>query len=473
MTTINSPGLTGKHQSVEERQATGKAARAALSRSSHAEFVPGAARFDPLELLRSEDVSRVPELVPIRYGRMLTSPFAFYRGSAVLMANDLGAQRHSQLLTQLCGDAHLSNFGVFGAPDRRLVFDINDFDETLPGPWEWDVKRLAASIAIAGRSLGHAPKQRAEAVCACVATYRERMRELAEMTNLEVWYSRLEADQAAAILNKEGDAKAQRRLDKFAEKAYTRDSMREFKKLTRIVDGEPRIASDPPLIVPAEELAPGLERDQIHDFLDAILRDYASKLASDRRHLLEQYRLVHAARKVVGVGSVGTRVWIVLLLGRDDGDPLFLQVKEAGRSVLEPLLGPSELQFAGERVIAGQRLMQAAPDILLGWQNAAGIDGVEREFYVRQLKDWKGSAKIETFDARTLGLYGALCGRVLARAHARGGDRVAIASYLGKSETFDRAIAGYAEKYADQNEADYARVQQAAEDGEIEVINGL
>lgn len=463
----------GAVASVDERKEAGRAARAAVPRSGLAEYSPSAERVDPVAQLRAEDITRVQDLVPIRYGRMLTSSFAFYRGCAVLMANDLAATPHTPLHAQLCGDAHLSNFGVFAAPDRRLVFDLNDFDETLPGPWEWDVKRLAASLAIAANSLGFTAKDRTRIVQETAKEYRLRMRELSEFGNLKLWYTRMEVEQAEALVNKRKDADLLKRLNKASEKAHTRDSMREFKKLTHMVDGEPRIISDPPLLVPVEELAAHIERDQLFDGLSRLLDEYRETLVSDRRHLLEQYRMVHIARKVVGVGSVGTRVWIVLLLGRDDNDPLFLQVKESGPSVLEPILGPSEFEFSGQRVIAGQRLMQAAPDMLLGWQNASGIDGVEREFYVRQLKDWKGSAKVETMSPRDLELYGELCGRVLARAHARSGDRVAIASYLGKSDIFDRAIAEFAAKYAKQNEADFALLQAAEADGTLNVRHGL
>jgi uncharacterized protein (DUF2252 family) len=466
-------GLPVATASVDESRDAGKEARAAVPRSGLAEFTPSADRVDPVAQLRAEDVNRVQDLVPIRYGRMLTSSFAFFRGSAVLMANDLGADPHTPLYAQLCGDAHLSNFGIFGAPDRRLVFDLNDFDETLPGPWEWDVKRLAASFAIAANSLGFSKKVRNGIVQACASSYRLRMRELAEMRNLEVWYVRMEVEKAAELMNRRGDPDVLKRLNKAAEKAYTRDSLREFKKLTHMVDGEPRIISDPPLLVPVEELAAHTEREQLFAGLQEVLDQYRHRLATDRQHLLSTYRMVHVARKVVGVGSVGTRVWIVLLLGRDDNDPLFLQVKESGPSVLEAVLGPSEFEFSGQRVIAGQRLMQAAPDFLIGWQNAKGIDGVEREFYVRQLKDWKGSAKIETMGPRDLELYGELCGRVLARAHARSGDRIAITSYLGKSDVFDRAIADFAAKYAAQNEKDFAKLQAAEADGTLDVRHGL
>jgi uncharacterized protein (DUF2252 family) len=404
---------------------------------------------------------------------MLTSPFAFFRGSAVLQATDLGANAHTGLTAQLCGDAHLSNFGIFGSPDRRLVFDINDFDETLPGPWEWDVKRLAASVAVAGRSLGLSRKKRIEIVEGVVASYRERMRELAKLGNLTVWYARLEVEQIMQALSEQADSDALKRLGRIAEKAYTRDSLREYEKLTHIVDGEPRILGDPPLIVPIEDLTDGMSPDEIRAELQRLFDIYVDTLNSDRQHLLKTYRLVHIARKVVGVGSVGTRSWIVLLLGRDDQDPLFIQVKEAQASVLEEFLPESEYETAGERVVAGQRLMQASTDIMLGWERVIGVDGIQRDFYLRQLKDWKGSANIAKMTDRSFGLYSALCGRVLARAHARSGDRVAIAAYLGKSDTFDKAVAEYAELYADQNESDFAVVEQAERDGKLEVLRGV
>lgn len=464
--------------SVEESVELGKAARAALSRSSHAEFEPADDLRDPVAIVSADDATRVPELVPIRYGRMLTTPFAFYRGAAALMAHDLAQRPHSNMFSQLCGDAHLSNFGLFAAPDRRLVFDVNDFDETLPGPWEWDVKRLAASLAIATDSIGGNADDARTVVQSAVQAYRLRMRELADMGNLQLWYTRLEVDKVRELLTAEHDIDTLKRLNKSAEKAQTRDSLREFNKLTEVVDGKRRIISDPPLITPIEEVAAQFnlgesDHEALHAWMEQMLREYSGRLETDRRHLLSQYELVHMARKVVGVGSVGTRVWILLMMGRDETDPLFLQVKEAGPSVLEQYLGPSEFDYPGQRVIAGQRLMQAATDVLIGWQNATGIDGVQRYFYVRQLKDWKGSAKIEKMTPKLLANYGSLCARVLARGHARSGNRFAISAYLGKGDKFDVAIAEYASKYAAQNERDYARLMQAVDDGRIEVRSGL
>jgi uncharacterized protein (DUF2252 family) len=462
--------------SAEVRHELGRAARKNVPRSSLGDFTPMDELRDPVAILQSDDVGRVESLVPIRYGRMLTTPFAFYRGAASLMAHDLAQSRHTGLFAQICGDAHLSNFGLFAAPDRRLVFDCNDFDETLRGPWEWDLKRLAASIVIAARSIGATPGDASAAVIEACAGYRERIRELAAMSNIDVWHQRMEVERVIEVLraSESDDAKL---IQKAAEKAYTRDSLREFKKLTEVVDGRHRIVADPPLIVPIEdvgtelglEVDPGLVRELIQD----VLTRYKSRLLADRRHLLDQYELVHIARKVVGVGSVGTRVWIVLLLGRDENDPLFLQVKEAGTSVYEQYLGASDSLSNGERVIRGQRLMQGASDPLLGWENVAGFDGVERNFYVRQLKDWKGSAKIEKFTPERLKNYGGLCARVLARAHARSGDRIEIASYVGKSDSLDVAIARFAAAYADQNDRDYARMRQAVEDGRIAVREGI
>ena len=404
---------------------------------------------------------------------MLVSPFTFYRGAALIMAADLASTPRSGLTTQLCGDAHLMNFGVFAAPDRRLVFDINDFDETLPGPWEWDVKRLAVSFAIAGRDNGYPVKERKKVVLSVMVGYRSAMREFAGMTNLDVWYSRLDAATLLEEMKGELDRRALKRGEANVAKARTRDSMQALDKLTRMVDGERRIISNPPLIEPVEELAGGMGGDQILDWLRASVRSYRSTLQSDRRHLLEDFHVVHAARKVVGVGSVGTRAWILLMLGRDDADPLFLQAKEAQSSVLEDFVGPSRHGSNGERVVHGQHLMAAASDIFLGWVTLEGLDGVSRDFYVRQLRDWKGSAVVESMDPPTMASYGRICGSTLARAHARSGDRVAIASYLGGSDAFDQALAEFSEAYADQNERDYDALVQADKDGRITAQRGL
>ena len=462
------------HLSVAERAARGRAARREVPRSSHAEYTPATHRPDPVELLQSQAASRVPELVPIRYGRMLVSPFTFYRGAALLMASDLAATPHSGLRAQLCGDAHLSNFGVFASPDRRLVFDLNDFDETLPGPWEWDVKRLAVSLEVAGRENGYSQKERRTIVRETVAGYREAMRKFAGMRVLDVWYSRLEIDELAAELQSQMKKRMSKRLEQTLAKARTRDSMTAFSKLTEMVDGEPRIVSDPPLIERVTDLAPGHEGEQLGKALHALLRGYRQSLQTDRRILLEEFRMVDIARKVVGVGSVGTRAWIVLMLGRDGQDPLFLQFKEAQASVLEEFTAKSEFDNHGQRVVAGQHLMQASSDIFLGWLHVdRGIDGQERDFYGRQLKDWKGSFETEGALPEGMALYGRACGWTLARAHARSGDRIAIASYLGSSDVFDRAIVDFSEVYADQNERDYHTLQQAVDGGRVEARLGL
>jgi uncharacterized protein (DUF2252 family) len=457
-----------------ERAARGKAARAEVPRALHAEIDVAEGR-DPVALLEEQAATRVPELVPIRYGRMLVSPFAFYRGGALIMTTDLSRTPSSGIRTQLCGDAHLSNFGLFGSPERNLVFDINDFDETAPGPWEWDVKRLAASFAIAGRDNGFSGKEREAAVLATVRSYREAMAGFAAMRNLQVWYASLPVEQALREYTAGIDPKQLKKQEADVAKARTRDSMHAFEKLTRVVDGEPRIISDPPLIVPIDELLPpGESRDQIESDFRFLVRTYRRTLTSDRRVLLEKFRFVDLARKVVGVGSVGTRAWIALFLGVDGQDPLFLQFKEAEASVLEQFVGKSQYTNHGQRVVAGQRLMQAATDIFLGWQRVtSGIDGNARDFYVRQLKDWKYSLVVEAMVPVGLAAYGRACGWTLARAHARSGDQIAISAYLGKSEAFDRALVSFAEAYADQNARDFAALQDAVASGRVKAETGL
>jgi uncharacterized protein (DUF2252 family) len=449
-----------------ERAAAGRAARSGARRSSHAAWEAPEDRADPVAILERQAASRVPELVPIRYGRMSASPFAFFRGAAAVMAADLATTPVSGLRVQACGDAHLSNFGVFAAPDRRLVFDLNDFDESLPGPWEWDVKRLAASFAIAGRENGLKRKERATAVLTAARAYREAMRAFAAQGNLELWYARLDVEAAMAEVEDE-DPDEVKRVRKGVAKARSKDSLRALERLTHEVDGELRIVSQPPLIVPAEELLAEDESRDLRQALMEILKAYRSTLPADRQHLLDGYRFRHIARKVVGVGSVGTRAWIVLLTGADDSDPLFLQAKEAEASVLEPYAGASRFKNHGRRVVEGQRLMQAASDIFLGWCPATGLDSRSRDFYVRQLWDWKRSAEIERLTPRGLEVYGQLCGWTLARAHARSGDRVAIAAYLGAGDAFDKAIAEFAESYADQSERDHAALVAAIDAGRI------
>jgi uncharacterized protein (DUF2252 family) len=453
-----------------ERAARGKAARAEVPRESHAVFDPPPDRADPLRLLEEQATSRVPELVPVRWGRMVVSPFTFYRGAALPMASDLAATPVSGLAVQACGDAHLSNFGIFGSPERRLVFDVNDFDETLPGPWEWDVKRLAASLEVAGRDNGFRGKDRREIVTAAVSSYRQAMRGFAGMTNLAVWYAHADMEQIQAQFQSQLNVRQRKAVAKGLAKARTRDSMQEVAKLTRVVDGQPRIIADPPLLVPITDLLPPGEAGEAGfeaQFKDLIGK-YRRTLETDRRFLLEQFEFADMARKVVGVGSVGTRCWIVLMLGRDGSDPLFLQVKEAEASVLSRFVGASRYANQGQRVVAGQRLMQASSDIFLGWQRIeAGLDGRARDFYVRQLRDWKFSLAIESMVPRGMRIYGALCGWTLARAHARSGDRIAIAAYLGGSDVFDRAIAQFAAAYADQNERDYRSLVEAVASGRI------
>ncbi len=416
----------------------------------------------------------MPELVPIRYGRMLVSPFTFYRGAALIMAADLASTPSSGLRAQLCGDAHLSNFGVFASPERRLVFDLNDFDETLPGPWEWDVKRLAVSMEVAGRENNYSDKQRRAIVMQTVAGYREAMRGFAGMRALDVWYARADVDNLMAQIQGQIKKSQRKRTEKTLAKARTSDSMTAFSKLTRTVDGEVQIVSDPPLIERVSDLARGSEGEAVIDSLHALLRLYRGSLQTDRQILLEEFRLVDLARKVVGVGSVGTRAWIALMLGRDESDPLFLQFKEAQSSVLEEFTAKSEFGNHGHRVVAGQRLMQASSDIFLGWVHVeSGIDGQARDFYGRQLKDWKGSFETAGALPQGMGLYGRVCGWTLARAHARSGDRIAIASYLGGSDVFDRAIADFSATYADQNERDYAALKEAVSDGRVDARTGL
>jgi len=455
------------HLTPAERAVRGKAARAEVPLESHAVFDPPPDRPDPVSLLEQQAESRLPELVPVRYGRMMVSPFTYYRGAALPMASDLAATPVTGLAVQACGDAHLSNFGVFGSAERRLVFDVNDFDETLPGPWEWDVKRLAASLEVAARDNGFADNRRREIVTATMASYREAMRSFAKMTNLDVWYARADMDQLQ--LGSQLNLRQRKMVDKGMTKARTRDSMQEVAKLTQQVNGRPRIISDPPLLVPIDELIPEqVGRTAFESQLAELIARYRRTLETDRRYLLEQFEFCDMARKVVGVGSVGTRCWIVLLLGRDDSDPLFLQVKEAEASVLSRFAGASKYANQGQRVIAGKRLMQATSDIFLGWQRIqAGLDGKTRDFYVRQLRDWKLSLDIETMVPRGMRIYGELCGWTLARAHARSGDRIAISAYLGRSDVFDQAITQFADAYADQNERDHEALVAAAASGRI------
>jgi uncharacterized protein (DUF2252 family) len=453
---------------------TAAEARAAAPRSSHGDWAPAADRPDPIELLEEQAANREPSLVPIRYGRMAVSPFTFFRGAAYVMASDLASSPQSGIRVQLCGDAHLSNFGGFASPDRQLVFDLNDFDETLPGPWEWDLKRLAASIEVAGRARGFRGKERRRLVRGAVAEYREAMRRFAGMSALDVWYSRIDASRLKADFGSQLGRAEEKRLERTAQKAKGKDSTRAFNKLAMSANGgPPRIAADPPLIMPVEDLLPDAEATELEEGMRELIAQYCESLSDDRRQLLNRHHYVHAARKVVGVGSVGTRAWVLLMLGNDDDAPLFLQAKEAQRSVLAPFAGESEYENQGQRVVEGQRLMQSASDIFLGWIKATGIDGEPRDFYLRQLWDWKSSADIDTMVPAMMAPYGRMCGWTLARAHARSGDAAAIADYLGQSDRFDRALARFASAYADQNELDHQALVDAIEDGRIEAQTGL
>ena len=453
---------------VEERRARGKAARSEVPRGDHAAYAPRASRPDPVELLEQQSVSRVQELVPIRYGRMLVSPFTFYRGAARIMAADLADTPQSGITTQVCGDAHLLNFGAFASPERRLDFGLNDFDETLPGPWEWDVKRLAVSFAIAGRENGYAVKDRRKVVLSLVAAYRTAMHQLAAMTNLGVWYTHLEVEAVLQQLRTEIKPGARKRVEANVARARTHDSMQALAKLTQIVDGKRRIISNPPLIEPIEDILEPADQVALVNTMYTMVHGYRRSLPSDRRHLVDDFTLGQVARKVVGVGSVGTRAWILLMEARDGIQPLFLQAKEAQASVLADYCAPSEYANQGERVVAGQHLMQAQSDIFLGWTRVLGPDGVERDFYLRQLRDWKFSMPIEQMLPSGMRVYAGLCGWTLARAHACSGDRIALAAYLGGSSKFDEAIADFAETYADQNERDYAALQTAVKEGRAE-----
>ncbi|MFJ5924593.1 DUF2252 domain-containing protein [Kitasatospora sp. NPDC092948] len=468
MAQVSTPAIRAvPNATPEERAALGREARRRAPRSSHAEFRAAENRPDPLAILEAQSADRVPELVPIRYGRMTESPFRFYRGAAAIMASDLAGSPDSGIRAQLCGDAHMLNFRLLASPERNLLFDINDFDETLPGPWEWDVKRLAASLVIAGRANDFDDRVRARIVRATVRSYRESMTRFAGLHNLDVWYTKVDADRlrglATGRLHKHGRKVLERELTT----ARTRDNLQVFGKLTRVVDGVARIAPDPPLLVPIGELLPDVQRTALEREFTGLVERYGRTLPSDRRTLLADYRLVDVARKVVGVGSVGTRCWIFLLLGRDGRDPLFLQAKEAGPSVLAAHLGAGEYRNQGERVVSGQRLMQAAGDIFLGWERALGLDGEHRDFYVRQLRDWKGIVVAEDLLPSGMEAFGEVCGFTLARAHARSGDRIAIAAYLGKGDVFDRALVSFAEAYADRNERDHRALVDAVRAGRL------
>lgn len=451
----------------------GRAARDAVPRDVHGEWAPAPDRPDPVAVLRTQAATRIPELVPIRYGRMLVSPFTFYRGAAAVMAADLAVTPDSGIVVQACGDAHISNFGGFAAQDRRLVFGPNDFDETLPGPWEWDVKRMAASVEIAGRDVGLPTGGRRRLVTECVREYREGMRGFADESHLQVWYDRLDAGELVDRFGGRLGKKGRILFAKPFAKARRKTSLRAVTRLTERVGGELRFRRVPPLLVPLRDLVdPGDVRDDI-EIVQAALDAYTASLDEDRRYLFSTYRFVDMARKVVGVGSVGTRAWILLFTGRDGRDPLVLQMKEAQASVLEPYLGQSAFDNHGERVVRGQRLSQAAIDVFLGWQRSQGLDGLDRDFYIRQLWDWKASIDLSTMDEWGLHAYTRACGWSLARAHARSGDRLAIAAYLGGGPRFDRAIARFASAYADQNDLDHQRLADAVASGEVQAVTGV
>ena len=456
--------------SVQQRHDLGRGRRSALPRSALADFVAAQDRPDPVDLLESQARSRISDLVPVRYGRMLQSRFAFFRGAALIMASDLASAPHTGLTAQLCGDAHVSNFGLFASPERSLVFDINDFDETLPGPWEWDVKRLVASVAIVAQENGFDREECERVLRACAQAYRDRMLTLAKMGELDVWYDHIVVDDA---LEADVDHTYGQAIRRTAAKALLRDNLQALSKLTRVVDGQRRLASDPPLLIPIDELVGEAQARQYEQQMSVLIDEYRQSLDSSRRELAGRFRYAGGARKVVGVGSVGTRAWVVLLLGRDDSDPLLMQVKEAEPSVLERYLGTCGYANAAERVVQGQRLMQASSDILLGWLRGVGPDGHEGDYYVRQLRDWKESASVESMGPQLLADYGRSCAHVLARAHARTGDRIAIAGYLGSGDAADIAFTRFAEAYARQNERDYAALREAVASGRVAAKPGL
>ena len=491
------------HPSVADREAKGADARIATPPQSHAGWVPPTDRFDPVDLLEQQNVTREQDLVPVRHGRMMVSPFTFYRGAAKIMAADLGGTPNAGLDAQLCGDAHLSNFGGFASPERRLLFDLNDFDETLPGPFEWDVKRMAASFTIAARNNGFTAQETADVTLASVRAYREAMAEFAQMGTMDLWYAHMSEDDLKSAMTKllapppgkpakgkdakagksgkagkgkepveSAEAKAIRNAEKALRKAHTRDSLQALSKLGEVVDGKYRIVSQPPVVVPLREIAAqyNMSADQVDESLRGLFREYRATLEVDRRHLLEKFEVIDVARKVVGVGSVGTRAFIVLLQGRDANDPLFLQVKEATSSVLEDHLPKSKYSNPGERVVRGQRMMQAASDIYLGWSKGVQAN---RFFYWRQLRDMKMSATVEGMQPFGLNFYAGLCGWTLARAHARSGDPIAMSAYLGTGDEFDQSITDFSARYADQNEKDYQAFTAAVSSGRIEAVQGV
>ncbi|WCO66797.1 DUF2252 domain-containing protein [Iamia majanohamensis] len=456
MSAVAAPPPPPAPDDLAARAQAGRDVRARLPRSSLGRWEASPSRRDPVAILADQEASRVPELVPVRHERMAASPFAFFRGAAAVFAADLASRDHTGLTVQLCGDAHLANFGAFASPERTLVFDLNDFDETLPGPFEWDLARLAASVEVAARANGHDPEEREATQQVLTRSYATAMAELAGTGHLDVWYSRLSLDEAVSSLDAVASPAVRARVQRALRKARGKDNLRAFDKLITTVDGEPRFVSDPPLLVRAEELLPGMEHVDQKAFVAHALEAYGRTLSPERRILLHRYRFVDLARKVVGVGSVGTRCWVALLMGRDETDPLLLQVKEAEASVLEAHLGPSACAQHGQRVVEGQKLVQSASDVLLGWERLETPDGATHDFYFRQLWDWKGSAAVDDMDPTLLGGYAHMCGRTLARAHARTGDPVAISAYVGRGGSMARAMARFASDYADQNARDHA-----------------
>jgi len=456
-----------------ERSEFGRRARTSVPRSSHGEWAPHAGRTDPLQILALQGATRIPDLVPIRYGRMAASAFAYFRGAAAVMASDLAAEERTGLDVQLCGDAHLSNFGGFASPERDLIFDVNDFDETVPGPFEWDLKRLAASFEIATRGRGFDDATRHAIVARGSGSYRQAMRQFASMRDLDIWYSRLDGKAIALRWGDQASRKLTETFQKRLTKAQSKDHLAALAKLTVEVDGKLRFVENPPLMVPAESLFTDVYSSQtVGNLYDALVQ-YRTTLSGDRQRLLEKYEFTDLARKVVGVGSVGTRCWVALFVGRDNSDPLFLQVKEAEAAVGEPFLGASEYTHHGRRVVEGQRLMQGASDIFLGWDSFRGDDGVTRDFYLRQLWDWKLSVDVDTLAPEALGIYAEVCGWTLARAHARSGDPIAMAAYLGAGDRFDRAMVDFASSYADQNQRDFESLTAAIATGRVKAEQGV
>jgi len=460
-------------QTPEERAAHGRQARELVPRSRHGEWSPPADRTDPLDILALQATTRVPDLVPIRYGRMAASPFAFFRGAAAVMAADLAHEEHSHLDVQLCADAHLVNFGGFASPERDMIFDVNDFDETIPGPFEWDLKRLAASIEVAARGRGFDEPLRRKLVALSSRGYREAIREFGALRDLDVWYLRLDAASLVQRWGAEAGSEVLAGFAQRAEKAKSKDHLKAVAKLTERRDGRLRFRADPPLLLPVEDLVePGHETEAVETLLSA-LDGYRATLNGDRQHLLNRYEFTDLARKVVGVGSVGTRCWVALFIGRDEGDPLILQVKEAEHSVAEPFLQPSRYDNMGQRVVEGQRLVQSASDIFLGWDGLAGFDGVHRDFYFRQMWDWKFSPDVETMIPAAFEIYAQMCGWVLALGHARSGDAIAIGSYLGAGTRFDEAMSTFAASYADQNELDHQALKLAIATNKVHAISDV